>query len=186
MNVNFALREAGAEVFANGFDISSDVEALDVRRLIQLLVHSGDGARRGALRLQAVGRIPARIFARLKAQHADDQRKAIFDPMVHLLDEKLLALQRRLQIALVPLALDRHPQDVGGALQEREIMLDELIFRSAVDLQHAERPAISLQDNVHGAMNAVSDQNLGRSEALFVFEMVGDHRPAGFQRESSR
>ncbi len=68
------------------------------------------------------------IFARLKAQHADDQRKAILDPMVHLLDEKLLALQRRLQIALVPLALDRHPQDVGGALEEREIMLDEVII----------------------------------------------------------
>ncbi len=48
------------------------------------------------------------VFARLKAQHADDQGKAILDPMVHLLDQELLALQRRLQIALVPLTLDRH------------------------------------------------------------------------------
>ena len=65
-------------------------------------------------------------------------------------------------------------------------MLDELIFRSAVDLQHAERPAISLQDDVHGAVNAMSDQNLGRSEALLDFEMIGDHWPAGFQRKSGR
>ncbi len=126
------------------------------------------------------------IFARLKAQHAYDQRKAILDPMVHLLDEKLLALQRRLQIALVPFTLDRHPQDIGGALEEREIMLDEVIIGSAVDLQHTERPTIALQDNVHCAANAMSDQNLGRSEAFLVFEMIGDHRPTGFQRESGR
>src|ERR1700690_939422 len=106
--------------------------------------------------------------------------------MIHLLDEKLLALQGRLEMALVPLTLDRHPQDIGGALQESEIMLDELILRSAVDLEHAERLPIPLQDNVHGAVNAVSEQDLGRSEALFVFEMIGDHWPAGFQRESRR
>ncbi len=52
----------------------------------------------------------------------------------------------------MPLSLDRHPEDVGCALQEREIMLDELIFRSAVDLQHAEGSAISLQDDVYGAV----------------------------------
>ena len=65
-------------------------------------------------------------------------------------------------------------------------MLDELIFRSAVDLQHAEGPALSLQDDVHGAVNSMSDQNLGRSEALLDFEMIGDHWPAGFQRKSGR
>ena len=126
--MNFALREAGAEVFANAFDVSSDVEALDVRRLIQLLVHPGDGADAERCVFKLLREFRLDIFARLKAQHADDQRKAILDPVVHLLDEKLLALQRRVQIALVPLALDRHPQDIGGALQEREIMLDELFI----------------------------------------------------------
>src|ERR1700689_3907822 len=106
--------------------------------------------------------------------------------MIHLLDEELLALQRRLQIALVPLTLDRHPQDIGGALEEREIMLDELILRSAVDLEHAERLAIPVQDNVHGAVYAVSDQKLGGSETLLILEMIGNHWPAGFQRESRR
>jgi hypothetical protein len=33
-------------------------------------------------------------------------------------------------------------------------------------------------------MNAMSDENLGRSEALLALEMVGDDRPASFQRIS--
>ena len=65
-------------------------------------------------------------------------------------------------------------------------MLDKLIIRPAVDLQHAERSAIALQDNVHGAVNAMSDQKLGRSEALLVFQVIGDHRPTGFKRKSGR
>ena len=168
------------------FDISSDVEALDVRRLIQLLVHSCDGAHAERCIFKLLREFRLVILARLEAQHADDQGKAILDPMVHLLDEKLLALQRRIQIALVALTLDRHPQDIGGSLKEREVMLDEVIIQSAVDLQHAERSAIALQDDVHGAANAMSDQNLGRSEALLRFEVIGDHRLAGFQRESGR
>lgn len=105
--------------------------------------------------------------------------------MVHLLDEKLMTFQRGVEVALVPLALDRHPQNVGCALQEREVMLDEPVIRSAVDLQDAEGPAVSLQYDVHRPMNAVSDENLGRSEALLALEMVGDDRPASFQRKSS-
>ncbi len=184
--MNFALPEAGAEVFADSFDVSSHIETLDVRRLIQLLVHPRDGADAERCVFQSLREFRLDIFARLKAQHAYDQRKAILDPMVHLLDEKLLALQRRLQMALMPLTLDRHPQDIGGALEEREIMLDELILRSAVDLQHAERLAIPLQDDVHGAVNAVFEQKLRCSEPLLVFEMIGDYWPAGFQRESRR
>jgi hypothetical protein len=89
-------------------------------------------------------------------------------------------------MALVPLALDRHPENVGGALKEREIILDELIARSAVDLENPERPTIALQDNVHGATNAMSDENLGRSETLLDFEMIGDHWSAGLQCKSGR
>jgi hypothetical protein len=32
----------------------------------------------------------------------------------------------------------------------------------------------------------MSDQKLGRSEALLVFQVIGDHRPTGFQRKSGR
>jgi hypothetical protein len=34
----------------------------------------------------------------------------------YLLEERLLARERRLQASFVAFALDRHPQDVGGAL----------------------------------------------------------------------
>ena len=64
-------------------------------------------------------------------------------------------------------------------------MLDKLISRPAVDLQHAERPTIALEDNVHGAMNPVSDENWG-PEPLLDFEMIGDHWPSGLQRKSGR
>jgi hypothetical protein len=65
-------------------------------------------------------------------------------------------------------------------------MLDELVSRATVDLQHAERPPVSLQYDVHRAMNAVSDENLRRSEAFLVIEMIGDDWLASFQRKSGR
>ena len=117
---------------------------------------------------EMLGEFRLAVLARLEAQHADDQRQTVLHPMVHLLDEKLMPLQRGLKIALVPLALDRHPQDVGCALQEREIMLDEHVVRSAVDLQNPERPPVSLQDDVHRAMNSVPDKKLRRSEAFLA------------------
>src|SRR5271170_7166847 len=124
------------------------------------------------------------ILPHLKAQHADDQRQAVLYSMVHLLDQKLMTLQRGLQIPLVPFALDRHPQDIGCTLQKREIMLDELVFRSTVDLEDPKGPAVALQYDVHRPMNSVPDENFRRSEAFLAFEMVGDDRPAGFQRIS--
>ena len=42
-------------------------------------------------------------------------------------------------------------------------MLAELAFRPAVDLQHAERRAVALQDDVHRAANAVLDQQVPAS-----------------------
>ena len=93
--------------------------------------------------------------AGLQLEHARDDRQAVLDPVVHLLEQKLMARQRGLETALVAFALDRHAQNVGGALQEGEVVLDELVLRPAVDLQHAERLAVALQDDVHGAADAV-------------------------------
>ena len=126
--MNFALREAGGQIFANGLDIPPDVKTLDIRGLIQLLVHPRYGADAKCCVLKALREFRLDSSPRLKAKHADDQRKAILDAMVHLLDEKLLPLQSRLQMELVTFTLDRHPQDVGGALEKREIMLDEVVI----------------------------------------------------------
>ena len=70
--MNFALREAGAEIFADGFDVSSDVETFHVSRLIQLLVHSGDRAHPERCVFKVLLEFRMANFARLKAQHADD------------------------------------------------------------------------------------------------------------------
>ena len=65
-------------------------------------------------------------------------------------------------------------------------MLAELALGPAVDLEHAERLAVALQDHVHGPPDAVERQQLGRTEPLLVLEVVGDHRLAGAQRKSGR
>ena len=106
--------------------------------------------------------------------------------MAHLLEQDLLAFERRLEAALVAVALDRHAEQVRRALQEGEVVLDELVLRPAVDLENAERPAVALQDDVHRPVNAVLAQDLGRPETLLVSEVVGDHRLAGAQRKSRR
>ena len=95
-----------------------------------------------------------------------------------------MALQRGLEIVLVTVALDRHAENVRRALQEGEIMLDELVLRPAVDLEDPERPAIALQDDIHRAVDAVLTEDCGRPEALLVFEVVGNHGLAGAQRKS--
>ena len=48
--------------------------------------------------------------------------------MVHFLHEELLAFEGCLEVALVPLALNGHAEDVCRALQEGEIVFNEFIF----------------------------------------------------------
>ena len=124
--------------------------------------------------------------AALELKHARDDHQAVLHPMVHLFQKNLMAVQRGLEIVLVAVALDRHAEDVRRALQEGEIVLDELVLRPAVDLEHPERPAIALQDDVHRAVDAVLAQDLRRPEALLVLEVVGNHRLAGAQRKPRR
>ncbi len=125
------------------------------------------------------------VLRRLQAQHAGDDRQAVLDPVVHLLQQNLLAQERRLEAALVALAFDRHAENVGGALEKGDVLRHELVVRLAVDLQHAEGLAVTLQDDVHGAADAMLHEQVGRSEALFLFEMIGDDglaRPQGKPR----
>jgi hypothetical protein len=54
----------------------------------------------------------------------------------------------------------------------------ELVLKPAIDLRHPVRPALSLQDDIHGAANAVLYEKLGGSESLLVLELIGDDRLA--------
>ena len=74
-----------------------------------------------------------------------------------------------------------HAQDVRRALQKGYVVRGELAFGAAVDFEDAKRLAVALEDHIHGAVDAMLQQQLRRAEALFVFEMIGDDRLAGAQ-----
>jgi hypothetical protein len=109
--------------------------------------------------------------------------QAVLHPVVDLLDEDVLMLQRLLEPALVALPLDGHAEDVCGTLQEGDVLLAELALGSAIDLQDAVWCTVALQDHIDGAAHAMRRQQLRRSEPFLVFEMIGDHRLSGAQRE---
>ena len=96
----------------------------------------------------------------------------------------LMTIKCGLQFALILLLLDRHPEDVCGALQKRYVVFAKLAFGFAVDFQHAEWRAVALENDIHGTANAVLDQEFGRAKALFDIQMVRNDRFAGVQRVS--
>jgi hypothetical protein len=84
----------------------------------------------------------------------------------------LLACKRRLETPFLAFPLDRHSQDVGSPLQKGQVMRDELVLGPTVDLQHPKRLAVALQDDVHGAADAVLHEKLGGSKTLLVLKVI--------------
>jgi hypothetical protein len=103
--------------------------------------------------------------------------------VAHLLQQHLMAFQRRLEVARAVLALDRHAENVGGALQESDVLLDELLLRAAVDLSTPNgRPSrCRMTYDEVDARAALASRG---AEALLVLEMVGDHGLAGAERKA--
>ena len=56
--------------------------------------------------------------------------------MVDFFDQQLLPIERLPEIAFHALPFNRHPQDVGDALQKYDIALDEFTFRPAINFEH--------------------------------------------------
>src|SRR5262249_9818941 len=127
-----------------------------------------------------------RIISRLEPEHARDQLQAILHPMIDLLHEHLLVLKRCVQSSLLALPLNRHAEDIGRALQERDIVLAELALGSAIDFKHPVGGTITLQDDVHSSANAMGCKQLGRSEAILALQVVRDHRFARAQGKTRR
>src|SRR6267378_313329 len=80
----------------------------------------------------------------LDAQNADHQLQAVLHPVIDFPKQYFMARKSRLQIALEALSLDRHAENVGGALEECQVIFRELTFRAAVNLQYAEGGAVAL------------------------------------------
>jgi hypothetical protein len=91
-------------------------------------------------------------------QHARHDLKTILDPVVDFLEQYLVAIQCSLEVALVPLPLNGHAEDVRRSLQERDIVFAELTLGSAVDFQHAVRRTIALKNDVHRTSNPMLDK----------------------------
>ena len=83
-----------------------------------------------------------------------------------------MTIEGRLQFALVLLLFNRHSKNIGGALQESDVMLAKFAFGSAVHFEHAEWRAVALQDDIHRTADAVLDKQFRSSEAFLVFEMI--------------
>src|SRR5215475_426404 len=122
----------------------------------------------------------------LEIEHRGYDLQAVFHPVAYFLEQHLLPIERCLELKLVPLAFDGHAQEVGRALQEGDIVLAELPFRSAVDLEHAVGRSVALEDDIHGAANAMLHEQLRRPKPLLVLEMIADDRLPGTQRKPGR
>src|SRR5271165_6291148 len=97
-----------------------------------------------------------------------------------------MTVQCSLQFALVLLLLNRHTEDIRSTLQESDVMLAELTFRSAVDFEHSKWQAIALQNNIHGTVDSVFSEQFRSSKSFFIFEMVGNHGLTGVEGVASR
>src|SRR5690349_10336453 len=106
--------------------------------------------------------------------------------MIDLAQEDLLPIEGPAQVLFHALALDCHAENVGDAAEKYDVALAELTFRPTIDLEHAEWDAVPAEDDVHGAPDAVLNQQFGGAEPFLDIEMVGDHGFSGLQRISGR
>src|SRR6202042_2406900 len=106
--------------------------------------------------------------------------------MVDFLKQDLMTIERGLKFALILLLLDRHSEDVGGALQKSDVVLAKLAFGFAVDFQDAERRAVALENDVHRPANAMLNKQVRCPETLLIFEVVRNNGLTGAQGIAGR
>ena len=73
-----------------------------------------------------------------------------------------------------------------SGLEEGDVILAEVEFGAAIDLENAKRFAVALQDDIHSAGDAIPREQLWCSKTLFVLEMIGNHGLAGLEGKSCR
>src|ERR1700689_1321720 len=118
----------------------------------------------------------------LQLKHARNDLQAVLDAVIDFLQQHLMTIKRRFQLALILLLLDRHSKNVGSTLQKSDVALAKLAFGFAVHFQHTERRAVALQNNIHRAMNAVLAKQFRRSKSMLVLKVVRNDGLASAQR----
>jgi hypothetical protein len=116
------------------------------------------------------------LITGLESEHTRHDCKTVLDPVSDLPEKHLLAGECSVEASILAFALDCHPQNVCRTLQKGQVMFDELFLGPAIDLQHTERLAVALQDDIHGAPDAVLHEQLRGSKPLLVLKVVGDDR----------
>src|ERR1700730_4213231 len=94
--------------------------------------------------------------------------------MIYLFHQELLTVEGSKETLFDSLPVNRHPQDVRGALQKSNVILRKFSLRTAIDLQDPEGRIIALKNHIHRTPDTVLDEKLWRSKALFVFQMIGN------------
>ena len=144
---------------ADGLDVAADVHPLDIGAVRELIVPAD---RRDPLR--RLGEMPGQRRSPTSLAWSCSMLETSFRLFLTRwfisFEQHLLSIERRPR-RVVTLALDCHAEEVGRALQEGDVMLAELVVRAAVDLEHAERRAVALQDDVHGTADPCSSRISG-------------------------
>jgi hypothetical protein len=160
-------------------EINAEVEPIRSLTLVNALMSLCDGGDpMGRVFEMACQRRVTHISG-LELEHTRHDRKAVLDPVNDLPEKHLLAGECCLEESILAFALDCHPQNVCCTLQEGQVLGNELLLGPAIDLQHTERLAVALQDDIHGAPDAVLYEKLRSSKPLLVFKVVGDDRFTG-------
>jgi hypothetical protein len=172
------------QILTNVRYVDGEIEPVRTTALQDVFMHLCDcrDARGSLLEPRSQRRII--YFPCLKLEHTCHNGQTVLDPVCDLPEQHLLALKRGLEVGFIALTLNGHSQDVGGTLEEGNVVFAEILLGPAVDLQNAEWPTLSLQDDIHGAANAMLHQELGGSKSPLVFKVIGDDRPTRTQREA--
>src|ERR1700759_5093162 len=120
------------QVEADFLEVAAEVHL--VRPIAAMNAFGGGAHRRDPVSgfLQLLRELWVTGVTRLELEYARHDGETVLYPVCDLFEERLLLRQRRLEAAVLPLALDRHAQYIGGTLQEREIISGEFVLRSAV------------------------------------------------------
>src|SRR5579872_4073899 len=186
IKLDLAGGNCGFQIFDDLTQIAGQIYVLVVGIVREAIVSAADCHNPGGCFHQSFAQYGITNSISLQVKHARYHLKAVLDTVVDFLEQDLMTIQCSLQFALVLLLLDRHTEDIGSTLQEGDVMLAELTFRSAVDLEHSEWQAIALQNDIHGTADSMLDEQFGSSKSLFIFEVIGNHGLTSLKGVTSR
>src|SRR5262249_45607303 len=138
--------------------IFAQFERLDSVASVQALMCTSDRSDAAAGLAKLVPNVLARGARRVQLQHAGDDLQAVVDPVIDLSHENLLPIECLAKVLFHALALDCHAEDVGDPAQKYDIGFAEFAFGLAVHLENPKRSAVAAEDDVHGAPDAILNE----------------------------